>query len=245
MTPQQLRNSILQMAIEGKLTEQRAEDGNASDLLKEIKAEKAKLIAENKIKKEKSLPEISEDEIPFEIPDNWVWCKLGAIGYLERGSGIKRADVVEKGLPCIRYGELYTTYKGSFSKVMSFTSQEIFDKSHKGHSNDIFMALTGENKIDIATAVEYVGKMEIAYGGDMTKLCCIKAYSRYIMYLLNSPYVIDIKKKTATGDIIVHISNDKIANFVIPLPPLAEQKRIVAKLEQILPLCDELSKEYK
>ena len=243
--PDNLKNSLLQMAIEGKLVDQRAEDGNARDLLKEIQAEKAKLIAEKKIKKEKPLPEISEDEIPFEIPDNWVWCKLGAIGYLERGSGIKRADVVEKGLPCIRYGELYTTYKGSFSKVMSFTSQEIFDKSHKGHSNDIFMALTGENKIDIATAVEYVGKMEIAYGGDMTKLCCIKAYSRYIMYLLNSPYVIDIKKKTATGDIIVHISNDKIANFVIPLPPLAEQKRIVAKLEQILPLCDELSKECK
>lgn len=243
--PANLKNSLLQMAIEGKLVEQRAEEGNAADLLKEIKAEKARLIKEKKIKKEKPLPEISEDEIPFEIPDNWIWCKLGTIGYLERGSGIKRADVVEKGLPCIRYGELYTTYKGSFSKVMSFTSQEIFDKSHKGHCNDIFMALTGENKIDIATAVEYVGKMEIAYGGDMTKLCCIKAYSRYIMYLLNSPYVIDIKKKTATGDIIVHISNDKIANFVIPLPPLAEQKRIVAKLEQLLPLCDELSKEYK
>ena len=159
--PDNLKNSLLQMAIEGKLVEQRAEDGNARDLLKEIQAEKAKLIAEKKIKKEKPLPEISEDEIPFEIPDNWVWCKLGAIGYLERGSGIKRADVLEKGLPCIRYGELYTTYKGSFSKVMSFTSQEIFDKSHKGHSNDIFMALTGENKIDIATAVEYVGKMEI------------------------------------------------------------------------------------
>ena len=79
MTPQQLRNSILQMAIEGKLTEQRAEDGNASDLLKEIKAEKAKLIAEKKIKKEKPLPEISEDEIPFEIPDNWVWCYINII----------------------------------------------------------------------------------------------------------------------------------------------------------------------
>ena len=94
MTPQQLRNSILQMAIEGKLTEQRAEDGNASDLLKEIKAEKAKLIAQKKIKKEKSLPEISEDEIPFEIPDNWVWTRLGDIARFQGGYAYKSGEYV-------------------------------------------------------------------------------------------------------------------------------------------------------
>ena len=77
MTPQQLRNSILQMAIEGKLTRQLPEDGNAAELLKKIKAEKAKLIKEKKIKKEKPLPEIRDDEIPFEIPDNWCWVRLG------------------------------------------------------------------------------------------------------------------------------------------------------------------------
>ena len=79
MTPQQLRNSILQMAIEGKLTRQLPEDGNAADLLKKNKAEKAKLIKEKKIKKEKPLPEIGDDEIPFEIPDNWCWVRLGDI----------------------------------------------------------------------------------------------------------------------------------------------------------------------
>ena len=77
MTPQQLRNSILQMAIEGKLTRQLPEDGNATDLLKKIKAEKARLIKEKKIKKEKPLPEIRDDEVPFEIPDNWCWVRLG------------------------------------------------------------------------------------------------------------------------------------------------------------------------
>ena len=79
MTPEQLRNSILQMAIEGKLTEQRPEDGNAADLLKEIQAEKAKLVKEGKIKKEKPLPEIAEDEIPFELPENWCWVRLGSV----------------------------------------------------------------------------------------------------------------------------------------------------------------------
>ena len=79
MTPQQLRNSILQMAIEGKLTKQLPEDGNAAELLKKIKAEKARLIKEKKIKKEKPLPEIRDDEIPFEIPDNWCWVRLNDI----------------------------------------------------------------------------------------------------------------------------------------------------------------------
>ncbi|MDY4883211.1 MAG: hypothetical protein SO129_02385, partial [Anaerovibrio sp.] len=79
MTPQQLRNSILQMAIEGKLTRQLPEDGNAADLLKKIKAEKARLIKEKKIKKEKPLPEIREDEVPFEVPENWCWVRLGNV----------------------------------------------------------------------------------------------------------------------------------------------------------------------
>ena len=77
--PVKLKNSLLQMAIEGKLVEQRPEDGNAADLLKKIKAEKAKLIKEKKIKKEKPLPEIRDDEIPFEIPDNGCWGRLGDI----------------------------------------------------------------------------------------------------------------------------------------------------------------------
>ena len=80
MTPQQLRNSILQMAIEGKLTRQLPEDGNAADLLKKIKAEKAKLIKEKKIKKEKPLPEIRDDEIPFEIPENWCVARFAEFG---------------------------------------------------------------------------------------------------------------------------------------------------------------------
>ena len=76
MTPQQLKNSILQFAIQGKLVEQRAEEGTAEELYQQIQEEKQKLIKEGKIKKEKSLPEITEDEIPFEIPESWKWLKL-------------------------------------------------------------------------------------------------------------------------------------------------------------------------
>lgn len=79
MRPEQLKNSILQLAIQGKLVEQRKEEGTGEELYKEIQEEKKRLINEGKIKKQKALPEISEDEIPFDIPDNWKWCYIGEI----------------------------------------------------------------------------------------------------------------------------------------------------------------------
>lgn len=82
MIAEQLKKSILQAAIQGKLTQQLPEDGDARDLLKEIQKEKARLIKEGKIKKEKPLPEITEDEIPFEVPENWCWVRLGEIGQI-------------------------------------------------------------------------------------------------------------------------------------------------------------------
>ena len=148
---------------------QRKEEGTAKELLAEIRAEKAQLIKEKKIKKSKPLPEITDEEKPFDIPESWEWVRLGDIGALVRGSGIKRSETTDEGKPCVRYGELYTTYRTRFSEVISHTSEEVFNKSKKVHQNDILMALTGENKWDIALAVVYEGKEEIAMGGDMTK----------------------------------------------------------------------------
>lgn len=169
MNAQDLKSSILQRAIEGKLVPQRQEEGTAKELLAEIRAEKARLIKEKKIKRSKPLPAITDDEKPFDIPDSWEWVRLGNVGTLVRGSGIKRSETTLEGKPCVRYGELYTTYHTRFSVVVSHTSDEVFDKSKKVHKNDILMSLTGENKWDIALAVVYEGEEEIAMGGDMTK----------------------------------------------------------------------------
>ena len=79
MTPEQLKASILQYAIQGKLVEQRPEEGTGEELYRQIQTEKQRLIKEGKIKKEKTLPEITEDEIPFDIPENWKWVKLGEL----------------------------------------------------------------------------------------------------------------------------------------------------------------------
>ena len=236
-----LRRAVLQAAIQGKLTEQKAEDGTAEDLLKEIRKEKAKLIAEEKIKKEKALPPIKDDEKPFDIPENWVWVRLGKIGYFVRGNGIKRAETTETGKPCIRYGQMYTTFKNSFTQSQSFVPDKIFERSVKVHKNDILMALTGENNVDIALAVAYMGDDEIAMGGDMTKFTHI-IDPMYIVCVINSAFAISYKSKLATGNIIVHISNDKLASIPFPLPPLAEQHRIVERVDALMSKIDELEK---
>lgn len=245
MTPEQLKASILQYAIQGKLVEQREEEGTAEKLYQQIQEEKQKLIKEGKIKKEKKLPEITEDEIPFDIPESWKWVRLGTCGCFERGSGIKRNEIISEGFPCVRYGQLYSTYKTQFTEAVSFISEELFTKSHKAQKGDILMALTGENNYDIALAVAYEGNETIAIGGDMTRFYNHCMDPLYLTYVLNSNYAILCKSKLATGNIIVHISNDKLSSILIPLPPLAEQHRIVAKLEELMPFVDRYAASYE
>ena len=263
MTAKDLKNALLQEAVQGKLVPQIASEGNARDLLEEIRKEKlshgldlrleASLTINAKSGKRKSKKEtalagsnpcdITEEGIPFEIPENWCWCRLGELGNFVRGSGIKRDETTNKGLPCVRYGEMYTTYKIKFSKTKSFTSKDVFEKCHKIHTNDILMALTGENKWDIALAATYEGTEEIAMGGDLCKFTPINCNSLFLVYLINSPYGIEYKRNTSTGDIIVHTSTTKLGNLLIPLPPLAEQKRIVAAIEKFMPLIEEYGKK--
>ncbi len=234
----ELRKSLLQEAIQGKLTDQRPEDGSAEELYRSILAEKKRLIKAGKLKKEKPLPPLEEKDIPFDIPENWKWVRLGEVGSFERGSGIKKTETVQEGLPCVRYGQLYTTFRTRFTEAVSYIPRPLFDVCKKAKCGDILMSLTGENNFDIALAVAYEGKDPLAIGGDMTRYTPCSVVPMYLVTVLNSGHGISCKSKLATGDIIVHISNDKLASIPIPLPPPAEQERIVAKLEELLPLCD-------
>ena len=171
--------------------------------------------------------------MPFEIPATWEWIRCASLGEIVRGSGIKRTETVEKGLPCVRYGELYTTYNTSFVKTKSFITAELDEKCKHFGYGDILMTLTGENKPDIAKAVAYLGNVPVAVGGDLAYWTYHGMNPLYLVYALSCPYVISRKVHLATGDIIVHISGDKIGSILLPIPPLEEQARIVAHIEEI------------
>ena len=259
MTAQQLKNSILQLAVQGKLVPQDPNDEPASVLLERIRAEKEELIKAKKIKREKNPSiifrgadntpyekignEVIPLDVPFDIPDTWEWIRGSSLGEIVRGSGIKRTETVEKGLPCVRYGELYTTYNISFTQAKSFIPKEIDDNCKHFSYGDVLMTLTGENKPDIAKAVAYLGETPIAAGGDLAFWTHHGLNPLYLVYVLNSPYAIYRKVELATGDIIVHISGDKIGSILLPIPPLAEQERIVQRIQELEAIVSEYGKK--
>ena len=192
----------------------------------------------------KNEPVCIADEVPFEIPDSWEWVRVSSLGIIVRGSGIKRTEIVESGKPCVRYGELYTTYHTSFNQAVSFVSEELFDRCKHFSYGDILMTLTGENKPDIAKAVAYLGNDLIAAGGDLAYWTAHGMNPLYLTYLMASPYMVGRKINLATGDIIVHISGDKLGTVLIPIPPLTEQQRIIDKiLEAEVKLAEYTGKE--
>ena len=251
MTAQQLKNSILLMAVQGKLVPQDPNDEPASVLLERIHAEKERLIKEKKIKREKNPSVIFKgadntpyekigdevrslaDEVPFDIPDSWEWVRIRSLGEIVRGSGIKRNETVPQGCPCVRYGELYTTYQTSFTAATSFISAELDEKCKHFSYGDVLMTLTGENKPDIAKAVAYLGANPVAAGGDLAFWTQHGMNPLFLSYIMASPYIISRKVALATGDIIVHISGDKLGTILLPVPPLAEQEKIVARIQNL------------
>ncbi len=240
MTGQDLKNSILQLAIQGKLVAQDANDEPASVLLERIKAEKKKLIEEKKIKKEKPLAEITEDEKPFEIPDSWVWCRLGEIG--DWGSGATpskgKPDYYDKGyIPWIRTGELNNS-------IVYDSEIKITDKALKECS--LRICKTGDVLIAMYGAT--IGKVAILnIPATTNQACCactpIFIFNWYLLYFLMA------NKKAFTemseGGAQPNISKEKILRTSFPLPPLSEQKRIVTKIEELMPLVDEYDKAQK
>ena len=255
--PERLKKSILQEAVQGKLVPQDPSDEPAEALLERIRAEKQRLIKEGKIKKDKHESVIFrrdnshyekrgseevriDDELPFEIPENWSWCRASSLGTMVRGRGIKRTETVAQGCPCIRYGEIYTTYETSFDAAVSFVPESLDKDCLHFTSGDVVFTLTGENKVDIAKTVAFLGDGQIAAGGDLAFWTHHGMNPLYLVYYMASPYCIELKRRTATGDIIVHISTSKVGDFLVPVPPLNEQNRIVSAIEQLFAVASTL-----
>lgn len=238
--PADLQKSLLQMAIQGKLVEQRPEEGTAEALYTQIQAEKAALIKAGKLKKDKPLPEITADELPFDIPPTWKWVRLGEVATITRGSGIKRSETTESGISCVRYGEIYTTYGYSFQKTVSFTTESVAQNCKEVKYGDVLCTLTGECKEDIAKTTAYLGKDRVVVGGDLAVISNHPFVPLLLVYFMYSPCMREQKAQRSNGNMIVHIGKDAISNLLIPLPPLAEQQRIVERLEQLLALTQQL-----
>ena len=241
-----IRNLILSLAIKGKLVEQNQDDEKASELIKRIKAEKQRLIDEKVIKKEKPLPPIEDEEIPFDIPNNWEWVRLGELGNIFNGNSINEKVKKEKyedipnGLNYIATKDIdYPTSIINYNNGIKIPFEEL-NKFRIAHKNSVLICSEG------GSAGKKIGITEedICFGN---KLYALESFSeeldnKYIFYVYNSSYFYKNFKGNETG-IIGGVSVNKFKNIEIPLPPIEEQKRIVSKVESLMKICDLLEEK--
>ena len=233
--PEDMKKSVLQYAIQGKLVEQRAEEGTGAELYKQMQAEKQRLIKEKKIKKEKTLVEITDDEIPFDIPETWIWIRVGDVGSWGSGATPPRTNPAYYGgsIPWLKTGDLND---GFIKEVPEFITELALEKTsvRLNPVGSVLMAMYG-------ATIGKLGILEIPVTTNQACCACIPyagMYNKYLFYYLMSMRQTYIGM--AEGGAQPNISKEKIVNSILPLPPLEEQHRIVAKLEEILPLCERL-----
>lgn len=235
--PADMQKSILQMAIQGKLVEQRPEEGTAEELYKQIQAEKKELIKAGKIKKEKPLPEITEDEIPFDIPENWKWVRWGnlskSIQYGYNAPAQKSGRIKMVRISDIQGGKVL------WDTVPYCEIKEDDIHTYLLGANDILFARTG-GTVGKSYLVKEVQEEAIYAGYLIRTQYSSLLFPEYMKYFMESQlYWVQLRNGTiATAQ--PNCNGKTLSKMILPLPPLAEQKRIVAKLEEILPLCERL-----
>ncbi|WP_270349243.1 restriction endonuclease subunit S [Megamonas funiformis] len=238
--PDKLKKSILQSAIQGKLTEQLAIDDNVEDLLQAIKEEKERLIKEKKIKKQKSLPEITEEEIPFAIPENWKWIRLGEIVSI-LGDGLHGTPIYdESGEYYFINGNNLLEEKIIIKSTTKKVSQIEYEKYKKNLNKDTMLVSINGTIGNVA----FYDNEKVMLGKSVCYFNLLKNVNKkYLKYIFYSVYFIKYVNKMATGSTIKNLSLKAMNLFIIPLPPLAEQKRIVEKLDKLLADIEELKIE--
>lgn len=235
--PEDMKKSVLQYAIQGKLVEQRHEEGTAEELYRQIQVEKQKLIKAGKIKKEKPLPEIAEDEIPFDIPESWKWVRIGALTY---NWGQKTPD---SRFCYIDVGSVNNT---SHTLNKENTVVEAKDASSRAKKivkkGDVIFATIRPYLKNICIIDKKFPCEPIASTAFAVMHCPEGLLNKYLYYYLLSPTFMRFAnaRDKAKGVAYPAIGEKDFFNGIIALPPVAEQKRIVAKLEEILPLCERL-----
>ena len=238
--PEDMKKSILQYAIQGKLVEQRPEEGTGEELYRQIQAEKHRLIKEGKIKKEKPLLEIAEDEIPFEIPESWKWVRLNDAVLSIADIDHKMPETVnENGYPYISPVNFTPTgIDYDNAKMVGKSDFERLSKKCKPEKGDIVFPRYGT--IGVVRMVDTEREFLVSYSCCTVKNIANLMHSQYVFYVLQSGMIKQEINRYINKTTQPNVGLQSIKQFLFPLPPLAEQKRIVAKLEEILPLCERL-----
>lgn len=241
----QLRQAFLREAMQGKLVPQDENDEPASVLLEKIKAEKERLTKEKKIKKQKPLPPISEDETPFEIPENWVWCRLGGIAEIGTGA-----------TPLTSNDEYYKN--GTVPWITSSATNNLFVESPEQYITQKALKETNCKVYPSGTLVVAMygqGKTrgqitELMFDAATNQACATITLHlndfflrKFVKQFFQKIYL-EIRE-LAQGGAQPNLNMGKISNTIVPLPPLSEQQRIVTKLDELMQYCDELEASIK
>lgn len=227
MTPQELKNSILQLAIQGKLVEQRPEEGTAQELYREIQVEKQRLIKAGKIKKEKPLSEITEEEKPFEIPESWMWVRLkwGASVLYGYPFDSSLFNEIAEGKPLTRIRDIIP------AQTKTYTTETAPD-TYIIQNGDMLVGMDGNFNVNFWNGgPAYLNQRVCRILTNESLLL-----QKYLFYYLL--IALDNIAKSVSYVTVKHLSDKHLSALIVPFPPLAEQKRIVAKIEELLPYID-------
>lgn len=232
----ELRKAILQLAVMGKLVPQDPNDPHASELLKEIEAEKKRLVKEGKIKAPKAMPPVSAEEVPYALPMGWEWVRLNDVLDVRDGTH-DTPKYVDRGYPLITSKNIYTG-RLSFDDVKYISAedhQKISDRS-KVDVGDILFAMIGSigNPVIVECDTEFSIKNVALFKCHLVG----KPNNQYLHYFLTRAQ--ENIKAISSGAVQSFVSLGFLRAYLLPLPPIAEQHRIVAKIDQLMSLCDKL-----
>ena len=234
MTAEQLKASILQLAMQGKLVEQRLDEGTGEELYKEIQTEKKRLLKEGLLKKQKPLLEITEEEMPFDIPESWKWVKLGDIS--------SYAQPKEKMSPKDITPEMWSLNLEDIEKGTGKVLNHVLAKERKIRGDKVRFK---KGNILYSKLRPYLLKILIADKEGITTPELVPFYiygindSIFFLWYLRSPYVDNTVNSVSYGVKMPRVGTETMVNLLVPLPPFAEQKRIVAKIEELMPFVEQ------
>ena len=237
--PEQLKKSILQYAIQGKLVAQDENDESAEVLYAKIQAEKQKLIKEGKIKKDKPLPPITEDEIPFLVPSTWKWVRLGEIVFKLTDGTHSTPKYTYKGIPFISVKDLSSGYI-DFSNTKFISEEEHYQLSQRCHPEQGDLLLTKVGTTGIPVIVNTQREFSLFVSVALLKLSKINVDVEFLRQTILAPFVQEQASNNTKGVGNKNWVIKDIANTIIPLPPLEEQHRIVARVATLLEACEKL-----